>query len=210
MPVVARSAASPSQITGNDAIFYQRLKENRRKLLDEATSTSVTKPTTKAIRECQSKRKQKERAADSTINIVVSQQQSPILKIESVFQATAHPDDEESDLHKIRQKALSPIPRDQKFVVPHVYLGTYSKERFLIYDKRKSHYMLPEALVTGWFDFCQSRYRNIQELGLMKLYDGDIEVRHLLRIFMGLALLPPDLIRDTFKLSKKKVETSRQ
>ncbi|CAF5101578.1 unnamed protein product, partial [Rotaria magnacalcarata] len=46
----------------------------------------------------------------------------------------------ESGLHKTRRRALPPVPRDQKFVVPPVYLETYSKEPFLIYDKRKSQY----------------------------------------------------------------------
>ncbi|CAF4645566.1 unnamed protein product [Rotaria sp. Silwood2] len=45
-----------------------------------------------------------------------------------------------SGLHKTRRRALPPVPHDQKFVVPPVYLETYSKERFLIYDKRKSQY----------------------------------------------------------------------
>ncbi|CAF3322392.1 unnamed protein product [Rotaria socialis] len=217
----------------------------------------------------------------------------------------------ESGLHKTRRRALPPVPRDQKFVVPPVYLETYSKEPFLIYDKRKSQYggrlmmfaspeqldvlfhsdilfadgtfrvspilfeqlyvllgmqhgeavpvcfiltsnrrhetyeailrclrrigskkgidlkprsiicdferafmkavvkQLPETLVTGcWFHFCQSCYRNIQKLGLMKVYDTDAEARHLLRAFMGLALLPMNLIHDGFIMLKKKVKTS--
>ncbi|CAF3515474.1 unnamed protein product, partial [Rotaria sp. Silwood2] len=137
----------------------------------------------------------------------------------------------ESGLHKTRRRALPPVPHDQKFVVPPVYLETYSKERFLIYDKRKSQYggrlmmfaspeqldvlfhsdilFLPETLVTGcWFHFCQSCYLNIQQLGLMKVYDTDAEARHLLRAFMGLALLPMNLIRDGFIVLKKKVKAS--
>ncbi|CAF1573850.1 unnamed protein product [Rotaria magnacalcarata] len=68
---------------------------------------------------------------------------------------------------------------------------------------------LPETLVTGcWFHFCQSCYRSIQQLGLMKVYDTDAEARHLLRAFMGLALLPMNLIHDGFIMLKKKVKTS--
>ncbi|CAF2177423.1 unnamed protein product [Rotaria magnacalcarata] len=68
---------------------------------------------------------------------------------------------------------------------------------------------LLETLVTGcWFHFCQSCYRNIQQLGLMKVYDTDAEARHLLRAFMGLALLPMNLIRDGFIMLKKKVKIS--
>ena len=37
---------------------------------------------------------------------------------------------------------------------------------------------------------CQACYRNIQEIGLMKLYETDSELRRLLRSFMGLALVP--------------------
>jgi len=46
----------------------------------------------------------------------------------------------ESGLHKLRRKALPPLPVDQLFVIPPVYQNTYDDEPFLIYDKRKSHY----------------------------------------------------------------------
>ncbi|CAF1094513.1 unnamed protein product [Rotaria sp. Silwood1] len=43
----------------------------------------------------------------------------------------------ESGLHRVRRKALPPLPHDQKFTMPLLYQETYSKENFLIYDKRK-------------------------------------------------------------------------
>ncbi len=46
----------------------------------------------------------------------------------------------ESGLHKLRRRSLPPLPQDQKFVVPLVYQETYSHQKFLIYDKRKSSY----------------------------------------------------------------------
>ena len=46
----------------------------------------------------------------------------------------------ESGLHKLRRKTAPPLPQDQKFVVSASYRETYSKENFLIYDKRKSAY----------------------------------------------------------------------
>jgi hypothetical protein len=44
----------------------------------------------------------------------------------------------------------------------------------------------------------------------MTIYDTDSEARHLLRAFMGLALLPVDLIREGFKVLKEKVATTSQ
>ncbi|CAF4009467.1 unnamed protein product [Rotaria sp. Silwood2] len=151
----------------------------------------------------------------------------------------------ESGLHKLRRKSLPPIPQNQKFLVPPVYEETYSHQKFLIYDKRKTIYggrlmifasdeqlnvlygsdvlfadgtfkvspklfeqlyvlhgmqngeggkkgidlkpativcdferafmnavqtELPDTSITGWwFHMCQACYRNIQEIGLMKL-----------------------------------------
>ncbi|CAF1508032.1 unnamed protein product, partial [Rotaria sordida] len=46
----------------------------------------------------------------------------------------------ESGLHKLRRKSLPPLRQDQKFVVLPVYQETYSHQKFLIYDKRKSAY----------------------------------------------------------------------
>ena len=46
----------------------------------------------------------------------------------------------EFGLYKLRRKALPVLLRDQKFIVPTVYQETYSKDRFLIYDKRKTAY----------------------------------------------------------------------
>ncbi|CAF4438493.1 unnamed protein product, partial [Rotaria sp. Silwood2] len=46
----------------------------------------------------------------------------------------------ESGLHKLRRKSLPPIPQNQKFLVPPVYEETYSHQKFLIYDKRKTIY----------------------------------------------------------------------
>jgi hypothetical protein len=46
----------------------------------------------------------------------------------------------ESGLQKLRRKALPPLPKDQKFVIPDIYKQTYDNEPFLIYDKRKSAY----------------------------------------------------------------------
>ena len=40
----------------------------------------------------------------------------------------------------MRRKALPPLPRDQKFIIPPIYKETYAKEQFLIYDKRKGAY----------------------------------------------------------------------
>ena len=54
---------------------------------------------------------------------------------------------------------------------------------------------------------CQACYRNIQEIGLMKLYESDPELRHLLRTFMGLALVPIEHVSDAFKLLKKKTSS---
>ncbi len=42
----------------------------------------------------------------------------------------------------------------------------------------------------------------------MKLYENDPEARHLLRTYMGLALLPIELIPGGLKLLKKKVRAS--
>ncbi|CAF2092156.1 unnamed protein product [Rotaria magnacalcarata] len=93
MPVITRAAALRSKIIGvSDAS------------LDEATlpATSVTKSTAKTTRTCGLKQKQKERAADSTINCskpetgFESQQQSSISKTESVLQANVNSDDEET------------------------------------------------------------------------------------------------------------------
>ncbi|CAM4979800.1 unnamed protein product [Rotaria socialis] len=212
----------------------------------------------------------------------------------------------ESGLHKLRRKALPPLPRDQKFIMPSIYQETYCKERFLIYDKRKSAYggrlimhaseeqlnvlfnsetifadgtfkvspklfdqlyvllgiqhgeavpvcfiltsnrrhetyeaifrcfkrigsekgielkpktiicdfekaFLPETNVTGcWFHFCQSCYRNIQELGLMKIYETHTESRQVLRAFMALALLPAYVIHEAYEVLKQKVANSSQ
>lgn len=41
---------------------------------------------------------------------------------------------------------------------------------------------------------CQCYYRNIQEIGLTKLYVDDPESGQLIRALMGLALLPVELI----------------
>ncbi|CAF1635721.1 unnamed protein product, partial [Adineta ricciae] len=215
----------------------------------------------------------------------------------------------ESGIHKLRRKAVPPIPHDQKFIMPSVYLETYSKEPFLIYDKRKNQYggrlmifsspeqlnvlshsdilfadgtfrvspllfeqlyvllaiqhegavpvcfiltsnrrhdtyegifhclkriaskqgvvlkpktiicdlekafmkavtsELPETVVTGcWFHHCQSCYRNIQQLGLMKIYNFDAEARHFLRAVMGLALLSIDHIYEGLYALKEKME----
>ncbi|CAF1522890.1 unnamed protein product [Adineta ricciae] len=46
----------------------------------------------------------------------------------------------EYSLHKLRRKAVPPMLHDQKFIMPSVYLETYSKEPFIIYDKRKSQH----------------------------------------------------------------------
>ncbi|CAF3988585.1 unnamed protein product [Rotaria magnacalcarata] len=68
---------------------------------------------------------------------------------------------------------------------------------------------LPNTAVTGcWFHFTQSCYRNIQKLGLMKLYDNDTDSRDLLRSFMGLALLPIDHIQEAFQILKLHVAAS--
>ena len=42
----------------------------------------------------------------------------------------------------------------------------------------------------------------------MKIYEDDMQSRHLLRSFMALALLPVELIRCGFDLLKKKVKDS--
>ena len=44
----------------------------------------------------------------------------------------------------------------------------------------------------------------------MKIYETDAEVRHLLRSFMTLALLPIDVIREAFEILKKKVANCAQ
>jgi len=46
----------------------------------------------------------------------------------------------ELGLHKLRRKALPPLPHDQKFIMPTVYQETYSHQQFLIYDKRRTVY----------------------------------------------------------------------
>ena len=46
----------------------------------------------------------------------------------------------ESDLYKLRRKSLPPLPQNQKFLVPPIYQETYSRQKFLIYDKRKTIY----------------------------------------------------------------------
>ena len=51
----------------------------------------------------------------------------------------------------------------------------------------------------------QSCYRHIQEIGLMKIYENDVDIRNILRAFMGLALLPIDYVLDGFKLLKKRI-----
>lgn len=43
---------------------------------------------------------------------------------------------------------------------------------------------------------------------MMKMYEDDLELRHLLRAFMGLALLPTDLIYEGFEILKEKVQCS--
>ncbi|CAF1325281.1 unnamed protein product [Rotaria sordida] len=177
----------------------------------------------------------------------------------------------ESGLNKLRRKALPPLPNDQKFIIPDVYKQTYTNERFLIYDKRKTAYggrllifaseeqlkvllqrhetyeaifrclnrlgsdmridlkpttiicdfeqafinaasnKLPQTFVTGcWFHFCLSCYRNIQKLGLMKVYDDDLKLRELLRGFMALALLPINRIQDGSAILKQNVLASNQ
>ncbi|CAF4161369.1 unnamed protein product [Rotaria magnacalcarata] len=219
----------------------------------------------------------------------------------------------ESGLHKLRRKSLPPIPQNQKFLLPPVYQETYSHQKFLIYDKRKTIYggrlmifasdeqlnvlygsdvlfadgtfkvspklfeqlyvlhgmqngeaipvcfiltsnrkqetyeatfrclkriggkkgidlkpttnvcdferafinavqtELPDTSITGcWFHMCQACYRNIQEIGLMKLYESDPELRHILRAFMGLALVPIEHITDGFNLLKQKLRASSE
>ncbi|CAF1416309.1 unnamed protein product [Adineta ricciae] len=46
----------------------------------------------------------------------------------------------ESGLQKLSRKALPPLPQTQKFDLPLVYQETYSHQKFLIYDKRKTIY----------------------------------------------------------------------
>ncbi|CAF1103171.1 unnamed protein product, partial [Rotaria magnacalcarata] len=70
---------------------------------------------------------------------------------------------------------------------------------------------LPDTSITGcWFHMCQACYRNIQEIGLMKLYESDPELRHISRAFMGLALVPIEHIPDGFNLLKKKLRASSE
>ncbi|CAF3439482.1 unnamed protein product, partial [Rotaria sp. Silwood2] len=70
---------------------------------------------------------------------------------------------------------------------------------------------LTNTSVTGcWFHFCQACYRNIQEIGLMSLYENDPESRHLLRAFMALALLPIEIIPEGYELLKKQIKVSPQ
>jgi hypothetical protein len=46
-------------------------------------------------------------------------------------------------------------------------------------------------------------YRNIQELDLIKIYQTDPELRHLLRASMALAPLPISLSDEAFELLKE-------
>ncbi|CAF4560152.1 unnamed protein product, partial [Rotaria magnacalcarata] len=70
---------------------------------------------------------------------------------------------------------------------------------------------LPQTIVTGcWFHLCQSCYRNIQKLGMMNLYEDDVESRELLRGFMGFALLHIDRIYEGYEILKQRVTTSSQ
>ncbi|CAF4189714.1 unnamed protein product [Rotaria magnacalcarata] len=185
--------------------------------------------------------KMKNRVLDESIpiKVIIEEEYRKAMLSTEEKRAMTLPSQIESGLHKLRRKALPPLPRDQKFTMPLVYQETYSKENFLIYDKRKNAYggrlimfasneqldvlfnsdtlfadgtfKLAETNITGcWFHFCQSCYRNIQGLGLMKIYETDNELRHLLRAFMALALLPIDLIREAFKILKKKVASSSQ
>ncbi|CAF3042399.1 unnamed protein product [Rotaria sp. Silwood2] len=61
--------------------------------------------------------------------------------------------------------------------------------------------MLPNVVRLGcFFHFTQSCYRNIQRLGLSKLYEDEPDVRLALRKFLGLALLPRNQVKKCFKL----------
>ncbi|CAF1506816.1 unnamed protein product, partial [Didymodactylos carnosus] len=74
---------------------------------------------------------------------------------------------------------------------------------------KEVYVFLPQTIVTGcWFHFCQLCYRNAQELGMMKLYHDDTELRELLRDFMDLALLPIDRVHEGYEILKQRVTTS--
>jgi len=50
------------------------------------------------------------------------------------------------------------------------------------------------------FHFCQSIYRQIQALGLVRNYEANPEIRLQVRQLMALALLPVAIVRMTFHL----------
>ncbi|CAF1061346.1 unnamed protein product [Adineta steineri] len=134
----------------------------------------------------------------------------------------------ESGLQKLRRKALPVIPNDQKFVILDAYKETYAHEPFLVYDKRKTVYggrllifasdeqlkvlFKSEVLFAdGTFKVAPKLFEqlNLQKLGLMTIYDDDVELRALLRGFMALALLPVQYILDGFSILKQKVSVSQ-
>ena len=57
----------------------------------------------------------------------------------------------------------------------------------------------PNAIISGCsFHFTQSLWRKIQELGLVKEYKEDEEVRKTCRMFSALCLLPEDKVEEAF------------
>ncbi|CAF3467874.1 unnamed protein product [Rotaria socialis] len=67
--------------------------------------------------------------------------------------------------------------------------------------------MLPNVCRLGcWFHFSQACYRNIQNLGLTKLYEDDPNIRLELKKFIALALLPRDQVKKGFKRLSKNAD----
>ncbi|CAF1468279.1 unnamed protein product, partial [Adineta ricciae] len=126
----------------------------------------------------------------------------------------------ESGLQKYRRKALPPIPTDQKFLIPDDYKQTYGNGIPVCFaltsNRRDETYAaifrcLHKTAAKMNLDFKPTtiaNYRNIQKLGLMTLYDDDVEARELLRSFMALALLPIGWIFEGFELLKHKILSS--
>ncbi|CAF4357727.1 unnamed protein product, partial [Rotaria magnacalcarata] len=95
------------------------------------------------------------------------------------------------------------LAANRRVVLPvQTIVSDYEEAWLLAVEK-----MLPNACQLGcWFHFSQACYRNIQNLGLTKLYEDDPNIRLELKKFIALALLPRDQVKKSFKRLSEKAD----
>ena len=76
--------------------------------------------------------------------------------------------------------------------------------------KRALRLELPNTVLNGcYFHFCQSLWRHVQELGLVRPYHQDRRLKKIIRKLMALGHLPPALVRNNFQLLLNAGRTAR-